>query len=189
MKPENFLKSILIILTMGVLFSCENSLEKVMQISSSDTLALLTADSIDFFRSDSGRLQMELKAPLMRKFGGKNPYTDFPKGFYVVFYDTSGQLVSRISANYGINLENENRLEARNNVIIYNFKTKEQLNTESLVWDKRKKEIFSHAFVKITTPDKVIFGDSIWANESFSKRKIYGVRATIEVEEDSTSDY
>ncbi len=185
MKGTYILKSIFAFIMAGVLFSCENSMETVRKISSVDTLAMATADSVEFFHSDSGRLQMKLITPIMLKFGGDNPYTEFPEGFEVFFFDTTGQKVSKIVAGYGINYESKKVLEARHNVVIYNFRTHEQLNTENLIWNKKKKEIFSPTFVKITTPDKVVFGDSLHATESFDKRTIYGVRATIEVEEDS----
>ena len=38
--------------------------------------------------------------------------------------------------------------------------------------------------VKITSPDRVVFGDSLTADEDFSKRVIHGIRATIEFEDE-----
>ena len=186
MKGRNIIKSIFAIFLAGMLFSCENSMETVRRISSIDTLALVTADSVVFFRSDSGRLQMTLNAPVMKKFGGDNPYTEFPDGVVVFFYDKAGNKVSRIVSGYGIHFEKNKIMEARKNVVIYNFETQEKLNTESLFWNQKKKEIYSPDFVKITTPDKVVFGDSMWANESFTKRKIYGVRATLQLQDEDT---
>ncbi len=184
MKGTFILKSIFALLAVGMLFSCENSMETVRKISATDTLALATADSVEFFHSDSGRVQMELTAPVMQKFGGDNPYTEFPKGFEVFFFDTTGRKVSKIVAGYGINYEKKKILEARHDVVIYNFRTREQLNTENLIWNKKTKKIVAPTFVKITTPDKVVFGDSLKATESFDERTIYGVRASIEVEDD-----
>ena len=109
----------------------------------------------------------------------------FPKGFVVYFFNKTGDTVSEITADYGINYEKKKILEAQKNVVIFNYETQEQLNTEKIIWDKRKKEIFAPVPVKITTPDKVVFGDSIWADESFNRRKIYGVRATLEIEDDN----
>ncbi len=187
MKGGNIIfKSIFVLLVAGMLFSCENSMETIRKISATDTLALVTADSVEFHHSDSGRLQMILTASVMKKFGGDNPFTEFPNGFAVSFFNINGYKVSKITAGYGINYEKKKLLEARKNVVIYNYETKEQLNTEKLFWDKKKKEIFSPTVVKITTPDKVVFGDSIRANEEFTRRTIYGVRATIEVEDNDS---
>ena len=186
---RNLLKSVAVVLAMGALFSCENNIKVVQEISAVDTLAELTATHIRYIRSDSGHRQLVLTSPLLMKFGGEKPYTEFPKGFHVVFYDTTGQAISSIRAGYGIRWERKGLLVSRNNVVVKNLKTHEQLNTEKLVWDEKKHRIYSPGFVKITSPDRVIFGDSMKASENFSQRTIYGIRGTVDVTEDTTSRY
>jgi len=184
------IKLIKSIIAMGIvmmLFSCENSMTSVQEFAENDTLPLLTAQNIEFERSDSGYLQIVLKSPLLYKFEGKDPYTEFPEGFEVTFYNDSGKQVSFLKANYGISYEKRDIIRARNDVVVINFEKNEKLQTENLVWDRKKKIIYSNTFVKITSPDKVIFGDSMWANESFSKREIIKFKADIEIEEDSLS--
>ena len=46
------------------------------------------------------------------------------------------------------------------------------------------KKIYTGCLVKISSPDKVIYGDSMVANESFTKREIFGISATLEMEDD-----
>lgn len=164
--------------------SCENSIAVIQEITKADTLAAVTAKQVTYYRSDSGRVQMQLDAPVMNNFEGKEPKMEFPEGFEAVFFDSLMQPSSRIKANYGINYENIKMMEARNDVVVENFKTKEILNTESLYWDQRKKLIFTKAFVKITSPDKVVFGDSLNATEGFDQRTIHNIRGTLEIEEE-----
>ena len=76
-------------------------------------------------------------------------------------------------------------MHARNNVVVRNFDTEEQLNTEDLIWNQNKKMIYANTFVKITTPDKVMYGDSLQAHESFKDREIYNLTGVIEFVEDS----
>ena len=64
-------------------------------------------------------------------------------------------------------------MKARNDVVVINYENEEQLNTENLVWDQRNKKIIANSFLKITTPDKVIYGDSLHAHESFKSRDIF----------------
>ena len=183
---RNLLKSVVIVLAMGALFSCENNMKGVQKINSEDTLAELTATDIHYIRTDSGRRQLTLSSPLLLKYGGDKPYTVFPKGFSIAFYDTTGKVISTIRANYGIRWEKKGLLISRNNVVVKNMKTHEQLNTENLIWNERKHKIYSPSFVKITKPDGVIFGDSMMSNENFTKRTIYGIRGVLDVEEDTT---
>ncbi len=186
---RNLLKSVAVVWAMGALFSCENNIKVVQRISALDTLAELTATDIQYIRTDSGRRQLVLTSPLLLKYGGDKPYTEFPKGFHVNFYDTTGRVVSSINAGYGIRWERKGLLVARKNVVVKNLKTDEQLNTDELIWNERKHRIYSPGFVKITSPDRIIFGDSMTANENFTRRTIYGIRGTLDVREDSAARY
>ncbi|VAW28668.1 hypothetical protein MNBD_BACTEROID07-1263, partial [hydrothermal vent metagenome] len=173
---RNLLKSVVIVLAIGTLFSCENNMKVVQKINAEDTLAELTATDIHYIRTDSGRRQLILNSPLLLKYGGKKPYTEFPKGFSIAFYDTTGNIISTIKANFGIRWEKKGLLISRDNVVVKNLKTQEQLNTENLIWNENKHIIYSPSFVKITSPGRVIFGDSMVSNENFTKRTIYGIR-------------
>jgi len=179
----NLLKSMTIIVFVVVLFSCENSITTIQEITRKDTLPLVSAFNIEYERTDSGFRQVLLTSPLMNRYGGADPYSEFPEGFKVIFYDTAGHPNSFIEANYGISYEKKKIMHARNNVVVRNFDTEEQLDTENLIWDQKKKIIYTKSFVKITTPDKVIYGDSLQAHESFKWREIFNVRGVIEFEE------
>jgi hypothetical protein len=56
--------------------------------------------------------------------------------------------------------------------------------TETLFWNQKEKKIYTRKPVKITSPDKIIFGDSLNANEDFTQRVIHGMRATLEIEDE-----
>lgn len=170
-----------------VFFSCENSISVIQEITKEDTLALVSAENIRYVRTDSGYMQVVLTSSLMNKYDGDDAYSEFPKGFEVTFYDTVGNAVSFIRADYGISYEKRKLMRARNKVVVRNFENGEELNTENLVWDQKKKTINSNTFVTISTPDKVVYGDSMWATETFSDRKIYNFRGVFEVEEDTLS--
>ncbi len=168
-----------------MLFSCENSMSKINEITQVDTLALVTTYDIVYERSDSGHVQVKLVSPLMKRFGGDDAYSEFPDGFEITFFDNTGKETSFIKANYGISYQKRKFMNARNDVVIQNFETKEQLYTENLIWDQKKKLIKSNTFVKLIMPDKTIFGDSMWANESFTEHEIYNVKGEFEVEDDT----
>ena len=48
-----------------MLFSCGNPTSVIQQLASDDTLSGIVAYDIVFYRSDSGRVQVELTAPMM----------------------------------------------------------------------------------------------------------------------------
>ncbi len=166
-----------------MLFACENSLTVVKEITASDTLAAVTAHDIMYWRSDSGSVFMKLEAPLMYRTEGNEPTIEFPEGFTACFYDSLETNTSQIKAQYGISNENTRIMTARDAVEVENFITQEKLESEILFWNQQTKKISSPVLVKITSPGKVIYGDSMNAAEDFSNRTIYNIRATIEVED------
>lgn len=177
----------LAILAGMMLFACENSLTIVKEITASDTLAAVTAHDIVYWRSDSGSVFMKLQAPLMYRTEGDEPTIEFPDGFIAFFFDSLERNTSQIKAKYGISNENTRVMTARDSVVVENFITQEKLESETLVWNQQTKRIVSPDFVKVTSPGRVVFGDSLTAAEDFSNRTIYNIRATIEVDE--SDDY
>ena len=171
-----------------MLFSCENPIEKVKQFVDYDTISGLMAYDVVVERSDSGMLVAKLSAPVMRSLDVDNADSsmlEFPKGFTAYVYDNGDTApTSMIRGDYGVNYEKKELVIAQHNVVVTNMKTQETLETETLFWDQKKKKIYTSSFVKITSPDKIVFGDSLTANEDFSRREIFGIRATIEIEED-----
>ena len=167
-----------------VLFSCENSLDKVKEFIDTDTINGVLAYNIVFTRSDSGFVQAKLMAPVMHSTEGDSSILEFPKGFVAYLYEKNSFPTSKIKGDYGIRYEKDEMLFAKDNVVVENLKSKETLFTETLYWNQKKKKIYTQNAVKITSPDKIIYGDSLNANEDFSQRVIHGMRATLEIEDE-----
>ena len=183
------LKSIIMAIATMMLFSCENSISKIKEITTQeDTLAAISTYDMIYERSDSGFVRVKLVSKLMKRYGGKDAYSEFPDGFEIIFFNKEGKETSIITANYGITYDKRKFMNARDNVVIKNFETHEELYTENLVWNQKKKLIRSNTFVKLVMPDKTIFGDSMWANEAFTEHEIYNIKGELEIEEEDTND-
>ena len=167
-----------------VLFSCENSLDKVKEFIDTDTINGVLAYDVTFSRSDSGFVQAKLIAPVMHSTEGDSAILEFPKGFVAYLYEENGLPTSKIRGDYGIRYEQEDMLFAKDSVVVENLETKETLYTETLYWNQKTKKIYTRNSVKITSPDKIVYGDSLNANEDFSQRVIHGMRATLEIEDE-----
>jgi LPS export ABC transporter protein LptC len=158
--------------------SCENDIEKIKLIGSGKDQPVEKAVNVKIIYSDSARVKVELTAPLMERFISDRPAIEMPKGFRAVFYSDKLEVRSRLSADYGIRYESEQRMEARKNVVAVNEKG-DQLNTEHLIWDERSGKLLSNEFVKITTPDEIMYGTGFEANQDFSKYTIFNIKGTI----------
>ena len=167
-----------------MLFSCGNPDAVVRELASDDTLSGVMADSVVFFRSDSGVVQLKLTAPRLMRLekGEENGEMEFPLGFHAVFYDKHHHTASEISADYGRNAGD--MIEAVGNVVVVNYGNDERMESDKLFWYQDTKMMYTRSKVRIVTPDKEIEGDSLVAKEDFSEYSIYNGRAILDVEEE-----
>ncbi len=171
-----------------VLTSCENDIQTINLLSQADSLPQEFARDIEVYYSDSGRVKAYLSGPLMVRHEVADPYMEFPEGFKVIFYDSLMQPKSEITAKYGIVYEKRDVMEAKNNVIVKNVKKQEQLNTEHLIWDRKKRLIYSDVFIKITKPDEVLYGDGLRSDENFESYVIKNPSGEFNVYPDNEND-
>ena len=169
-----------------MLFSCENSMEKVKQFIDNDTISGLMAYDVVVERSDSGMMVARLSAPVMRTIDDKDStLLEFPKGFVAFIYENGdSNPISKIRGDYGVNYEKKEMIIVKNNVVVENITTQEVLETEKLFWDQKRQKLYTSSLVKISSPEKIIYGDSMVANEDFTHREIFGIRATIELNDE-----
>lgn len=167
-----------------MLFSCGNPNSVIQQLASDDTLSGVVAYDIVYYRSDSGIVQVELTAPMMVNQGNDTSYLEFPQGFHAQIFNNRHQMVSEISADYGINHSKERIVEAVGNVCVENREKGQSMYSDRLYWYQDTKMIYTRSKVRIVMPDKDITGDSLVAGEGFEEYTIYNSQATFEVEDE-----
>lgn len=181
------LLSVAVIFMATTLFSCTNDMEEIKRLAVvDDTIPSMYARDVSIIQSENGHLKYILSAPLLQRYESKTgPTIVFEEGFKVVFYDSLNPEVVRteITAKYGINKESEKIMEAKSDVIVINHLKKEQLNTEHLVWNQVTKKVFSDVFVKITTPDKILYGEGMESDETFNRWSIRKPRGEMYINE------
>jgi len=175
--------SIVVLLLAIMLFSCENDMMSVIKLSSKDSIPDVTINNVNVKQSEMGKPTLELTALKMISYQTHDAFTEFPKGLKIVFYDSIMQPKTELTANYGISWDGRRTMQARGNVVIRNFQKHEQLNTESLLYDRNTRKVSTDEFVKITTPDRIILGKGMESDELFDNWAIRDVSATIYVNE------
>ncbi len=166
-----------------MLFSCSNPDAIVQAMGSDDTLSGITADSVVFYRSDSGMVNLELHTPRMVRMETEDDIMEFPFGFHVNMYN-NGEKYTELRADYGKNYGKLRLIEAQGNVIVQNFGSNETMYSDKLFWYQDLKMIHTRSHVKIITPDKQIEADSLVAHEDFSEYTLYSGSALLDVEEE-----
>jgi len=165
------------------IFSCNSKSNKTTVFEYDGKFPDESARNIEIVMSENGQITFTLFAPLMNKYYGENPYTDFPEGITVSSY-TNGEKHSTLTANYAINEESKQRYEASGNVVIVDLVKEESILTEKIIWDKLKKRIFSDVEITQIKADGTIQkGDGFESDEKFTNYSIRNPRGEFIAEE------
>lgn len=178
------LSLIAITAVMAMSFSCSNKMEKIRELTAPDTLPAESIKNVEIRYYDSGQLKVFLRAPVLYAYYGSENKMIFPQGLEVLFLNAQGQTTGTLTAGYGLNMMDDKMLKVRNHVVIVNNEQQETLETEELNWDQRRQRIFTDAHVKIKTPDKLILGQGLEADEKLKRRTLRNVTGEFQVNED-----
>lgn len=164
--------------------ACSNTPEEIEAITTKKE-PLEFGKDVELFYSDSAILKFVLKAPVLERYVEKkdSSYVEFPKGAIVQFFDAKGNPDTKMTCNYAIQYEKSDVICAKKNVEVFN-RNGDKLNTEILWWDKKSKKVYTNAFVKIQTPEEIIYGDGLESNEDFTKYRILNIKGTLNVKDE-----
>ncbi len=183
-------KSIIIPIIMGVvmLFSCENDIKKVKELTNAEELPVIHATDIETIYSDSAIVRLKITGPELKEFAeteDREAYIEFPQGLQAIFYNKSASVESSLDAEYAVFWKKKKQFEARTNVVVRNFTENQELFTEELFWDQEEKRIWSDKFVKIITEKGPTYGeDGFESDENFTKFRIKKSRGRMTVDEE-----
>lgn len=166
-----FLPAVCSLCVLMLLSACVNDVQEVNKTSQLAEPGVEYGKDIELFYSEYGNVKVRVTAPAVTRYVSGDPYTEFTEGLRVEFYDENLQVSTWLTANYGVRYEAQGRTVLKNDVQVLNEK-KEHLNTEELIWDEKRHIIYSEKFVKITTPEQVLYGEGMEADEQLTKYRI-----------------
>lgn len=158
--------------------SCDNSLE-IIPGADVKSLPSLVVRNFETVQTDSGRVQMVMRAPLLeRRTIDSETFNEFPQGVEVIFYDGKREQVASVVSQYAKYDEALKLWELRYEVKARNEQN-ELLETELLYWDEEKELIYTEKFVRITGDERIISGTGFESDTRFSKWEIRNGNAII----------
>ncbi|MFI5148982.1 MAG: LPS export ABC transporter periplasmic protein LptC [Bacteroidia bacterium] len=165
--------SILFLIAALLCSSCQNDIAVVNSLGNFRAeIPLRTTKDAMMIYSDSGLAKAKLNAPAMDQYEGLNPRLVMPKGIDLRFYNDSLRETTTLTADSAIKEDKDNVMKAFRHVFVVNKKG-EKLRTEKLIWDEKKRIIYTDVDVTITTADgDVLWGKGLESNEDFSHWKI-----------------
>ncbi|HXC06047.1 MAG TPA: LPS export ABC transporter periplasmic protein LptC [Bacteroidia bacterium] len=167
-----FLNFLLYCLPLLCLFSCQNDIAVVNSLHFRDEIPVRTTRDAKMIYCDSGSAKAQLLAPAMDQYEGLNPRLVMPKGIDLTFYNDSLKETTHLTADSAIKEDKDNVMKAFRHVVVRNIK-KDTLHTEKLIWDEKKRIIYTDVDVLIITGDgDILEGKGLESNEDFSHWKI-----------------
>lgn len=161
--------------------ACENDLSEIERFIAKDDLQIEKAKEVSILYSDSAIVRIRIDAPVLHNYlDVVEPRKIFPEGVSVEFFDEKAEVQSQLTAQYAIHYTKLSQLVARDSVMVispYN----EKLETEELIWDDKKQQIYSDKFVKVSTLDEIIYGYGFRANQDFTSWEIRKVQGRFKI--------
>jgi LPS export ABC transporter protein LptC len=178
-------KAILLLGGIAFFLSCENDIASIQAITATVNYPDVSGKDVRLVYTDSAVVKLEITASEVLQYDNiDEPYTDFPKGIYVKFYNKEGKLESEIKSDKAYYFKSENLWKAEQNVFAQNFETGEKLTTDELFWDEKKETVYSDKFSRIETPDGVFFGENgFTADQNLNTWQLKGSTGTVNVKE------
>jgi LPS export ABC transporter protein LptC len=165
------------------LLSCTNDMEKIKSVSKELKTPEQYLNNTEMIRSDSGVIQMKLMTPRLERYKTPESIEKFPKGIQIEFYDLNLKPKAFLRADWAINYEDRNQMEAKQNVVIVDYRKGDTIYTEHIIWDQSRKVIYSNEFVKRINKDGVLYGKGFEADETFENLVLFQPRSTMYIED------
>ena len=133
-----------------------------------DSVVSLMSEPLDSGGKLAARVKGKLTAPYMLRFDRPDsPYAEFPRSLHVDFYNDSMQIESKLDAKYGKYLQNQDKVFLRDSVVVKNILKGDTLHCKTLWWDQHTERFTTDDSVRIYTPDKILYGTGMEADQNF----------------------
>ncbi|MGB7785843.1 MAG: LPS export ABC transporter periplasmic protein LptC [Salinimicrobium sp.] len=138
---RNIYLSIVTILFVTMLFSCEGNLKDVRAMEVPEDAPQAIGTGINLKYTDSGKVVATLKSEKMRDFSNKEfPYREFPDGLQVEFFDEEKK--NTVTADYGVIYAETGLIDLQGNVVVVTSDST-ILNASQLYWDQGNNWVFT----------------------------------------------
>ncbi len=180
----NRIKSIATVLLVAMLFSCTNDVKEVRDFLADKNLPIGEAYNINHIHTDSGWVNIKMKAPIMLDFGNRSshPYSEFPKGIKITSIDKNEDSIT-VEGDYAMAYTKTEISEIKKNVIIINYADKSKLKTEQIYWDQKSHYYFTEKKFTFYTLTDTIKGTGFEASEDLKNWWVKNQSGIINIKE------
>lgn len=155
-----------------IFMGCREKVKSHPAVFTEDDVAIEVGKEVEILYSDSAIVKVRVLGPVLHNYTSlSDPKQLFPEGIKVEFFDAKGTITSQLVAKNAIRQHGKGLVTARDSVVLTTNKG-EILETEELIWNEKEEKLSTNKFVKVTSPDEVIYGFGLEANQDFTYWKI-----------------
>ena len=180
----NKIKSIAMVFTTAMLFSCTNNVKEVRDFLADKNLPIGEAYNINHKHTDSGRVDIKMRAPVMLDFSNRenHPYNEFSKGIKITTIEKNGDSVT-VEGGYAKSYRRTEVSEIKDNVVVTNYAQKNKLVTEQIYWDQKTHYFFTEKKFTFYTLTDTIYGTGFEATEDLKTWWVKNQSGVINIKE------
>ena len=153
---------------------------KALPEEATDLVSLLSEPVTEASGKLGARVKGKLTAPYMLRFQlADSPYAEFPRSLHVDFYNDSLKTESQLDALYGKYYQSQDKVFLKDSVVVKNLTKGDTLRCKHLWWDQHSEKFYTDDSVRIYTPDKILYGTGMEADQNFRWYTISKLTGTI----------
>ena len=138
-------------------------------------------------RSERGKLQIELDAPLIQKYERPKAKTVYRSNrsqrVQLRFYDDNHRMKTSIEAGYAISFDDRDIMEAHDSVVVVDFSNGDTIYLQDLIWNSFEDRIYSEHPVRAKNGNRITEGDGFTSDQNMENMQILHQRGIIEFED------
>ena len=153
-----------------VVYSCKGNLKEADKLDLSRT-PLQVVEGMFYVQSENGRLKMRVEAPRLEVYEHDSlSYDLFPSGLHVFGYAEDGSLETTIDSQQARHDKypqdpDKEQWSAFGNVVIRNIRKQETMETDTLYWNSKTREIWTDCYIKMYSPSGSMQGYGMRSDE------------------------
>ena len=153
-----------------VVYSCKGKLSEAEKLDL-ERVPVQSVENMFFVQTENGIVKTRIEAPLMERYDSDTLALElFPQGVKVYGYEAeTGKLETIITADAArhdqFKRKGEEKWSAYGNAVVRNVIKQERMDTDTLYWDRAAHEIYTHCYVKMSSPKGYMQGYGMRSDE------------------------
>ena len=135
-------------------------------------------------RSENGKLQLLMDAPVIEQYSGDSARTVYPEGVYARFFNGPDEPTAILRARHAVQYDRLNITLVRDSVVIIDLRSNDTTYLQDLIWDAGQHRIYSEHPLRSVNGQRVTIGDAFESDDNMQSPQIIHQRGTVEWKEE-----